>query len=219
MENAFCCATSIVINNDNMYAFANSSRHRESTIAKLRAQRVSLSHLIIKWLWVICERYSNAVCRDRPNCADDRVVLRARFTFVWGALATAKNKYNDATLMSGTEIGATGNEKRKRVSHSLLLACLGSLLWVKSETGVGTKSCVFSPINAERSKVGCVGLNTLYQKKAMGFGRILDSCSFVPTKNSKVARICLHASKKRVSNLNIKITVKGECEKNKSLLL
>lgn len=79
-----------------MYAFALSAANlRESihTISKLGCEcRVSFSHLIIKWLWVICEGHilkrSGFCARPHPP-ADDRVV---RLIFVRGAFSTVCEK-------------------------------------------------------------------------------------------------------------------------------
>jgi hypothetical protein len=135
MKNAFSCVRGALYcnKNDNMYAFAHTSRPRESTISKLGPERDALSHLIIKWLWVILREVfkRSGLCAARQTrllTTESCCCVRVSLTFVWGAaLATAKNKYNDATLMSGTEIGATGNEKGK-LSFYLCLVCLGSLL-------------------------------------------------------------------------------------------
>jgi hypothetical protein len=115
--------------------------HLRSLLAAEKAQyqnsglreTLSLSHLIIKWLWVILREVfkRSGLCAARQTrllTTESCCCVRVSLTFVWGAaLATAKNKYNDATLMSGTEIGATGNEKGK-LSFYLCLVCLGSLL-------------------------------------------------------------------------------------------
>jgi hypothetical protein len=122
---------------------------------------VSLSHLIIKWLWVICERYIQTqwlVCRATDPTADDQVVLRARLTLYRAAFATAKINIMMRRWWVGPKLAR--REMKKGSSFSLSLVCLGSLLWVKSETGEGTQSCVFFLINTgERSKAMDGGWN------------------------------------------------------------
>lgn len=72
------------------------------------------------------------------------------------------------TLMSGAEIGATGNEKMKlSLSLSLPRMTSFSTVWVKSETGASTESCVFSLINTERSRGGW---KIFSQEWTVGFG-------------------------------------------------